>query len=58
MMYQGEVTSRSCSYCEQTYYESDTGYGEYGCMLGDNNPKDNPCREDGCPLICKWSVEE
>lgn len=48
----------SCGYCKQTYYESDTGYAEFGCTLGDNNPEKHPCYEEYCPLKCRWKVED
>ena len=60
MIMQGELLHdyKSCGYCVQTCYEWDTGYAEYGCTLGDNNPDKNPCVEEICPLDCKYKVEE
>lgn len=48
----------TCPYSEQTYYEYDTGYSEYGCTLGDNNPEENPCYCEQCPLNCTYEVTE
>lgn len=59
-MMKGEILQdyETCPYCECTHYEWDTGYSEYGCKLGDSNPKDTPCCSDFCPLDCKYEVEE
>lgn len=47
---------KNCEYCEQTHYEYDTGYSEYGCcLLG--NPHDVACCEEHCPLDYKVRVE-
>lgn len=48
----------NCEFCERVHYEYDTGYSEYGCALGDENPYDNPCVPEDCPLDFKYEVEE
>ena len=40
----------SCKYVSQSYYESDTGYGEYACKLTGGE-----CG-DVCPLCFKYFV--
>ena len=59
-MFTGEIlpVCSGCKYCKQTYYEWDTGYAEYGCILGNADPKETQCFEDFCPLKCKWQVIE
>ena len=48
----------NCEFCERTAYEYDTGYSEYGCTLGDENPDNNPCAYEYCPLNFTYEVEE
>lgn len=51
-----EQDLKECEYCEQSYYEYDTGYSEYECDLwgcecfggGIGN---------GCPLSFKYKIE-
>lgn len=43
----------NCEFCEQSYYEYDTGYAEYSCrLLG------YECIDEQCPLSFKYKVEE
>lgn len=43
----------NCEFCEQSYYEYDTGYAEYSCgLLG------KECICEYCPLSFRYSVEE
>ncbi len=46
----------NCKYNICTYYESDTGYQEFGCkLLG--NPRKNPCLYEDCPLFAKYIIK-
>lgn len=45
-----EMDCEDCEYCEQSYYEYDTGYCEYECtFMGE-------CMEK-CPLSFKYKIE-
>lgn len=58
-MFEGTIEYfTNCPFEEQTYYEYDTGYSEYGCRLGDMNPEQNPCREEDCPLKCSYKQSD
>lgn len=50
-----------CEYCEVTYWESDTGYREYGCSLITGNERESECLGGdihyGCPLSFKYQIE-
>ena len=50
----------SCPYCEQSYYEYDTGYTEYECKLVYDNGGScvGSSIDGGCPLACKYKIEE
>ena len=51
-----EQNWEECEYCEQSYYELDTGYSEYECGLcgGDCLGGDI---DSGCPLSFKYQIE-
>jgi len=57
-----ENNYKDCDYCETTYYESDTGYREYGCSLITGDENDYPCLGGelgfGCPLSFKYRIEK
>ena len=47
-----------CEYVNQSYYEYDTGYAEYECLLiGDGCQCFGGCIDSGCPLAFKYKVE-
>ena len=52
----------NCEFCEQTYYENDTGYVEYGCNLITGDAEDCECFggdiDSGCPLSFKYKIEK
>lgn len=49
---------KTCEYSECIHMEYDTGYAEYGCCAGDNNPEYNECLgEECCPFNCKYRIE-
>lgn len=52
----------NCEYCERTYYESDTGFCEYGCSLITGDAYDYGCVgcdiDNGCPLSFKYTIEK
>lgn len=50
----------SCEYCEEIYYEYDTGYREYGCSFITGDEHDYPCCDDAedCPLSFKYKVTD
>ena len=52
------IKSDECDYCVRTYYEYDTGYTEYGCSLVGENKFLCYGGEEGCPLSCKYEIEE
>lgn len=51
-----ENDASSCEYCERSYYEYNTGYSEYECLL-DNKDCFGGELEFGCPLSFKYIVE-
>lgn len=57
-----ENNYEDCDYCETTYYESDTGYCEYGCSFITGDENDYPCLggklDSGCPLSFKYKIEK
>ena len=48
---------QDCGYCERSYYEYDTGYAEYECLLYGGECVCGSL-EYGCPLSFKYSIEE
>lgn len=52
----------NCDYCEVTYWESDTGFREYGCSFITGDEHDYNCVgtdiKDGCPLSFKYRIDE
>ena len=44
-----------CEYCRRSYYEYDTGYAEYECVLWSGDPCLGGSIE-GCPLSFKYKV--
>lgn len=48
----------SCPYCKQSYYEYDTGYAEYTCLLCEELGVDDMCGDDICPLSFKYKLED
>lgn len=56
-----EDSIRGCPYQEETYYEYETGYREYGCSLLGKAVSNNCVggyEDNGCPLSFKYKVEE
>lgn len=51
-----EQNWEECEYCEQSYYEYDTGYSEYRCGLCDGECLGGDL-ESGCPLSFKYLIE-
>ena len=45
-----------CEYCEQSYYEHDTGYSEYECELVGGGCFGGGLK-DNCPLSFKYQIE-
>lgn len=57
-----EPDYKHCEYCEETYYEYDTGYREFGCSFYTGDAEDGDCMggdiEHGCPLAFKYRTEK
>ena len=47
-----------CEYCNISYYEYDTGYSEYECVIYGKDPCMSGDIRYGCPLSFKYKVEE
>lgn len=47
---------KECDYCEQSYYEYDTGYSEYECSLAGGDCFGGDI-ESGCPLSFKYQID-
>lgn len=53
----------NCPYIERSYYEWDTGYSEYDCILWKKkNGKHYECTggdiENGCPLSFRYEISD
>lgn len=53
-----ENNYKECEYINQSYYEYDTGYTEYECLLiGGECQCFGGYLDSGCPLAFKYKVE-
>lgn len=50
-----EQNWEKCEYCEQSYYEYDTGYSEYRCGLCGGECLGGDI-DSGCPLSFKYQI--
>ena len=51
-----EQNWKDCEYCEQSYYENDTGYSEYQCNLIGGECCGGDI-DNGCPLSFKYKIQ-
>lgn len=51
-----EINWEECEYCEQSYFEWDTGYAEYNCNLVDDSCMGGDI-DYGCPLAFRYRIE-
>jgi len=52
-----EQNWEDCEYCEQSYYENDTGYSEYQCNLIGGECCGGDI-DNGCPLSFKYKIQQ